>query len=97
MAIQPIDGLEVLSSLHLPGMAPELKRTLVYLAQGTPRKEIARREGVSVHTVRAWVGQATAEIQSRLQEKHPNAGELRGAWVFANLGCCLREESRSSS
>jgi hypothetical protein len=83
-----------LANLHLKGMKPELKRTLVLLARGMARKDIANREGVQLPTLKSWISIATSEITSRLEADHVNPAELRGAWVIAHAQCCVAAEWR---
>lgn len=95
MALQEADWLDELGRVHLPGMPAHLQRVLVCLVRGRSREEIAGSEGVSVHTVKDWIAKATEDIVSRLDEPHANHAELRGAWVFANLPCCLPEARKA--
>ena len=81
-----------LAAIHLPGMRPEYKRTLLLLARCKTRDAIAAREGVEPATVKRWVETATAEIASHLSAERANPGELRGAWVVCHLACCLAVE-----
>lgn len=81
-----------LADIHLHGMRPELKRTMIRLYRGLSRPEIADHEGVEPSTVKGWIGTATAEIASHLSGKHPNPGELRGGWTVVHIACCLGDE-----
>ena len=96
MAIQPNKEprwLEQLRARHLPNMRPEVKRTLLALAEGCSRKEIARREGVEPATIKRWIETATAEIAAGLDDEHVSGGELRGSFVVLHLLCCLEKEA----
>lgn len=76
---------------HLPGMKPEIKRTFVRLAAGTPREDIAKSENVDPSTVKRWIDTGTAEIASRLTTAHAARGELRGIWIGAHQPFCLAD------
>jgi hypothetical protein len=100
MAVQGHESVrwfEELGKVHLPGMKPEVQRTLLHLARGLSRGDIAREEGVEVPTVKRWIETATAEIASHLTLPHQSTGELRGGWVVCHLYCCLAGEMAATA
>jgi hypothetical protein len=81
----------LLSVHHILAMRPEHRRMLLGRLDGIRHSDLAAALGVSAATVKLWVSIASAEIGMCLPPGVTLTPELRGAWMFAHVECCLGE------
>lgn len=74
---------------HVPALRPEHRSMLLGRLDGLRLSELAATLGVSVGTVKLWLSIVSAEIGMCLPPGVALTPELRGAWMFAHLECCL--------
>lgn len=81
----------LLSAHHIQAMRPEHRAMLIGRLNGLRPADLASAGGVSLATVKLWLSIVSAEIAMCLPLGRELTPELRGAWMFAHLECCLGE------